>query len=720
MSDLRGLLFADGKPIATRLRRLIFALWALLVLLSLVTIEALQVQTAEVDRLTRVIGPAFNANGEALQAMTDAEAGLLGYQASGDVALLGPYRGAADHTAAALKIVRNGLEQTSDFDADRGQHAALETKQEKAAAAWWSYARRTEKAVAKGESTTFEGGKNLFDRFRSANADLGAHLRDERDVSLASARDTLKQQKLVVGLACLFAMVLGLLGGQAAARSFSRPITELRSVLRKQREGDGSARARVDQGSSEVRSLAEDLNALTDQNLGLQEIQAGDLRMNKLTFEIARAIRGASSTQRALDSVCEALGQGLGVDRVVANTFDAQHELLLGAEWHGPDLPPLGDIPDDMAPQVGRLAEELWLSSERLTLDDLSAPQVKSLQSAEFFSRESGAHALMVIPIGLGDRAMGMIYITVDHPRAWTQSEGRTVQQVAGFVGRAIVEDDLRAHQSEYVERLEWLDRHKTDFLATVSHELRTPLTSITGYLELLQAGDAGDLIPEQLRMLEVIDRNTGRLRGLIEDLLVLNRIESGGLMANVVGVSMRALITDAGQELAPLAADGAIDIDIDAGPQAAIVQGDMGQLHRAIVNIVSNAIKFSCRGGVITIRCTLDEAAGRVLVTCQDRGIGIPADDQARLFTRFFRARNATDQAIPGTGLGLSIVKQIVEDHGGELQLTSVEGEGTIVVMDLPLSDLSFSDLSLSVVVPAPADGGNDSHLDDVFGIRN
>ncbi len=88
-----------------------------------------------------------------------------------------------------------------------------------------------------------------------------------------------------------------------------------------------------------------------------------------------------------------------------------------------------------------------------------------------------------------------------------------------------------------------------------------------------------------------------------------------------------------------------------------------------------------------MTIGCTLDQGARRVLFTCQDRGIGIPADDQAQLFTRFFRASNATDQAITGTGLGLAIVKQIVEDHGGELRLTSVEGEGTTVVIDLPLS---------------------------------
>jgi signal transduction histidine kinase len=109
------------------------------------------------------------------------------------------------------------------------------------------------------------------------------------------------------------------------------------------------------------------------------------------------------------------------------------------------------------------------------------------------------------------------------------------------------------------------------------------------------------------------------------------------------------------------------------------------------VLNIFSNAIKFSHPGGVVTIVGVLDDQARRILVTCQDRGVGIPAHDMGNLFTRFFRASNATDQSIPGTGLGLSIAKQIVEDHhGGELRLISVENEGTTVIMDLPLYELA------------------------------
>lgn len=710
MTELRRLQPAEGRPIAARLRRFVYLLWALLFLVCVTAVGALQIQSNGVSRLTLATGPAVDASNRVLQTMTDAETGLRGYEVSHDPALLAPYRGAQARTMAALATLQDKLELSTRDDDDAALHSRLEGGQRFAVNDWWAYALSTERAVSRGEATDVRQGRLLFDSFRRANATLGEHIKAERDQTRTAARTTATAGMAASIAATLAAMLLAFVLGRRAARSISAPLAELRDTMNRQRRGEPGARAREDRGSLELRSLAADFNALSEQNLGLQEIQARDLRMNRLTFEIARAIRAATGTQQALDVVCAALGQGLGVDRVMANTVDADHKVLLGAQWHLPDLTPLGDIPEDLAPHVGALAEELWLGEGFAARDDFLSPEVQSRERSRIFYEATGARAVIMVPIGLGDRVIGMIYVLmIREPRGWTESEARAVQQVAAFVGRAVVEDDYRSHQSDYVDRLERLDRQKTDFLATVSHELRTPLTSISGYLELLQDGDAGQLPTEAQRMLEVIERNTSRLRGLIEDLLVLNRIESGGLKVNSVGVSMRELITHTGQELAPLAHSGAIELDIDAGPETAIVQGDRGHLHRAVVNIVSNAIKFSRPGCVVTLRCTLDQGTGRVLVTCQDRGIGIPAVDQGQLFTRFYRASNATDQAIPGTGLGLTIVKQIVEDHGGELRLTSVEGEGTTVVMDLPSS----------VGAQTPARGGNDSPSGDGFGIR-
>src|SRR5665647_3024024 len=143
--------------------------------------------------------------------------------------------------------------------------------------------------------------------------------------------------------------------------------------------------------------------------------------MNQVTFGIASAIRGVSNTQQALDILCAGLGEGLGVDRVVASTFDANGMTLLDAQWHLADLPALAE-------------------GSRVRVDFL-APDVESSERAQAFQLETGARAVIMAPIAFGDRVMGMVYaITVHDRREWSESEANTVWQVAGFVARAHVE----------------------------------------------------------------------------------------------------------------------------------------------------------------------------------------------------------------------------------------------------------------------------------------
>ncbi len=693
MIDLRRrpqqLSAAEGRPIATRLLHLVYVLAAPFFLMVIIAVGILQIQTSALDRLVLVLGPAADANGLVLRTMLEAE---IEHNASVARQLLTPDRVveartmATLATLAALATLQGKLNESSSHDAAlrtdliKGQRLAVEQ--------WWAHASSTEQAAGRGDRVDDRHGRVLFDNFLLANIAVREYIANERARTLNAAQTLATKVTITVIVIALMTLLAGLALGVRFARSIGQPIAGLHDAMTRQRAGEPDARAREDLGPLEIRSLATNFNALTKQNLDLQQIHSRDLRMHELSFEIERAIRLESDIQHALNVLCIALGEGLGVDRVMAKTFDPDHNVLLHAQWHLPNLPPLPDMSPHLISHSRLHAEELWLASDRRVLSNLLSPRAQFPERAQMFHRETDAHAVIIAPIGQGDWVFGIIYvIMVNQPREWTPSEANAVQQVAAFVAQVIVDDEHQKFQNEYIDRLERLDQQKTNFLATVSHELRTPLTSISGYLELLQDGDAGELTGEQHQVLEVVDRNTRRLTSLIGDLLVLNQIESGGLKLNVTGVSMRELITHAGEELYPLVSSGAVELDIDAGPEAAIVQGDRGHLHRAVVNIVSNAIKFSHPGGVVTIRCTLDQGARRVLFTCEDNGIGIPADDQEQLFSRFYRASNATDQAIAGTGLGLSIVKQIVEDHGGELRLTSVEGEGTTVVIDLPLS---------------------------------
>jgi two-component system, OmpR family, phosphate regulon sensor histidine kinase PhoR len=683
----------------------------------------LAAQSDNIHRLTLIDGPAVDANNQVHLAMTDAQNGLNAYQISGNRELLQPYFGTHDRTMAALAMLQDKLALGAVDEADRASHTALGDRQRQTAEQWWANALLVEQAVSRGEPSDVSQNRTLFSRFSVANTELDRYLTTERDQTRLSARTMSGRGEAVSIAATLAALLAMLVLGRQVAGAISRPLTELRDTMVRQREGEPDARAREDQGSLELRSVAHDFNELTEQNLALLQVQARDLGTHEVTLAIARAIRATSNTQQALDVMCVAMGEGLGADRVVAKTIGVRHEVQLCAQWRRSNLRPLRDL--SLLPELGGLAEESWLSMGFRARDDILAAEALPRGLDRYFHQVIGARAAIMVPIGLDDRVIGMIYVfMVSEPRSWTTAETNVVQAVGGFVARAVVAAEQLENQHEYVDRIERLDRQKSDFLATVSHELRTPLTSISGYVEVLQEQETGELSVRQHRMLEVISRNTIRLRTLIEDVMAVSRIEGGVSKANFVEVSVSGLITRAGEELSVLAQNRGIELEIDVGPREAFVLGDQVSLDRALVNVLSNAIKFSRPGGAVTLGGTLDQGAHRVLITCQDHGVGIPAQDLVNLFTRFFRASNATDQSIPGTGLGLSIAKQIVQDHhGGELRLTSVEGEGTTVVIELPLREpLPELSRALGAVENDTAGNGtvgNGSESDDVFRIR-
>src|SRR5665647_194721 len=718
MPERRRQLTAGPKTIAARLRTLVYLCWTMLLVVCFTTVGVLAVQSDNIRQLTLIAGTAVDANNQVHVAMSDAQNGLNAYQISGDRALLQPYFGAQHRTMAALATLQAKLALGAADGADAVRVTALGDRQRQAAERWWANALLVERVLSRGGRTDTLQNRTLFSRFSAASAALGDYLTTERDESQLLARTMSTRGEVISITVTLAALLATLVLGRQLAGTISGPLVELRDTMVRQHKGEPGARAREDQGSVELRSVASDFNALTEQNLALLQAQVRDLESHQVTLAIARAIRATSNTQQALDVMCVAMGEGLGADRVVAKTIGDRQEVQLGAQWHRPNLRPLRDL--TLLPELGGLAEESWLSGGFRARDDLLAAEASRQGLDRYFHQVMGVRAVIMVPIGLDDRVIGMIYVfMVSEPRVWATTETNVVQAVAGFVARAVVADQEKVNQQEYVNRIETLDRQKSDFLATVSHELRTPLTSISGYVEVLQEQETGKLSAQQRRMLEVISRNTFRLRSLIEDVMAVSRIEGGVSKANFVEVSVRGLITRVGEELSVLAQGRAIELEIDAGPREAIVVGDQVSLDRALVNILSNAIKFRRPGGAVSLRGTLDQGARRALITCQDHGVGIPAQDLANLFTRFFRASNATDQSIPGTGLGLSIAKQIVEDHhGGELRLASVEEEGTTVVIDLPLHEPSFE--------PSQTQGagendtvGNGSELEDVFGIR-
>jgi PAS domain S-box-containing protein len=245
---------------------------------------------------------------------------------------------------------------------------------------------------------------------------------------------------------------------------------------------------------------------------------------------------------------------------------------------------------------------------------------------------------------------------------------------------------------AEQNERLRELDRLKDEFIALVSHELRTPLTSIHGYLELVLDGGAGELGPEQQRFLSVVERNTKRLMQLVGDLLFMAQVEAGKLALDLEEVDLKEVLAECLEAAKPVADDRQVELVTDLAETPSML-GDRSRLAQVLDNLISNALKFTPADGRVSVRVS---RTGRdAVVQVADTGVGIPAEEQDRLFERFFRSSNAMEQAIPGTGLGLTIAKTIVERHEGSIEIESAEGKGTTVRVRLPLGAAVSEDVA-------------------------
>jgi signal transduction histidine kinase len=223
----------------------------------------------------------------------------------------------------------------------------------------------------------------------------------------------------------------------------------------------------------------------------------------------------------------------------------------------------------------------------------------------------------------------------------------------------------------------------KDEFISLISHELRTPLTSINGYVALLLEGEAGPLAEEQREFLTIVRKNADRLMGLVNELLDLSRIEAGKVELNRARLDLGPLIRDVASSLRLQIEAKGQQLELDLADDLPSVWADPDRVTQILTNLVSNAHKYTPAGGSIFVRARGQD--GRVRVEVRDTGIGLAPDEQAQLFTRFFRARNKATREVGGTGLGLAITRSLIELHGGEISVTSAPGQGSTFCCTLP-----------------------------------
>jgi PAS domain S-box-containing protein len=299
----------------------------------------------------------------------------------------------------------------------------------------------------------------------------------------------------------------------------------------------------------------------------------------------------------------------------------------------------------------------------------------------------------IAVPVIAKGTILGVLASSITTPsRQFTEADLRLATALADRAALAI--ENARLYEQERVLRqlleglnrqIQEVDRRKTEFVTLVSHELRTPLTSMMGYIALLLGGQDGPLTTQQREWLDTIGGNADRLVTLIDDLLDIARIEAGKIELKPTPLDLVPLIQEVARALRPQLEGRGQWLTLDLAAVLPAIVGDADRIRQILTNLLSNAMKYTPSGGSITIIARGD--VGGVRVAIQDTGIGLAPDEQAQLFTPFFRAQHDATQGVGGTGLGLAITRALVELHGGTIAVTSAPGQGSTFSFTLPTS---------------------------------
>jgi PAS domain S-box-containing protein len=262
-----------------------------------------------------------------------------------------------------------------------------------------------------------------------------------------------------------------------------------------------------------------------------------------------------------------------------------------------------------------------------------------------------------------------------------------TVCLLKDITGRKRAEGErerLIAQFQEANEKLQSMDKMKTNIISMVSHELRTPLTTIKAFVELLllKQGMPDD---QKVRLMNTVNVETDRLARLITDLLDLSRIEAGSMKWQSGELSLEELIRSVIASMGVLFENKGLRVTTWFSAPLSRLSGDRDRLVQVMTNILSNAVKFTPAGGSIHVSVRQEET--QIVVEISDSGIGIPAAHIDLIFEKFHRSDDQLTAAIEGTGLGLAITRQIVEHHGGRIWAASTHGKGSTFTFTLPLS---------------------------------
>lgn len=414
----------------------------------------------------------------------------------------------------------------------------------------------------------------------------------------------------------------------------------------------------------------------------LATVDRDDLTRRARLDETARAMVRAASRPEGGDLLAH-------VHAALVTGFRARSVavLLFDAFAHPPDASVDDLLPPSLLPAMEAATRRAWQARTVIIAEPgrIWGDDRLEHDHLEDLTQHLVAHAageLLLVPVGAGHEAMGMLVVVRDGlADRWTESESQAALGVGHDLGRALLSTRAHEREQQLIDQLQRLDEYRQKLIATVSHELKNPLGVIVGHVDMLQS--VAGLPTEAATSLDALGRGTSRMISLVDDLLLLSRISNVDSPVSEAPVDLGAVLAEVAKDESFRAMQQGVTLQIATCGGSSSVAGEHEELRQVIANVVSNAVKYSHTGGTVTV--SLEDHGEEVIFVCADNGLGISHEDQRQLFTEFYRSTNLEALRRPGTGLGLAIVSRIVTRHGGRTEVESSLGKGTTFRVALP-----------------------------------
>jgi signal transduction histidine kinase/CheY-like chemotaxis protein len=410
-------------------------------------------------------------------------------------------------------------------------------------------------------------------------------------------------------------------------------------------------------------------------------VEAGRQRREaEVLADLARSINAAQDVSTVLQRVVDGAKELCGCDLTGVALRETETGAVVMRNRAGDYRRPQ----ERLVIEPGRGAGGLVLESGRPFRSENMAEDPRITRHYAHLIEIEGLVATLVVPIMVEGRVEGLLYVHRRTPKPFTDRTEAVLRQLAEYAAIAIHNMRMLAHEHQMRAEAEGASRMKDEFLATLSHELRSPLQPLLNWAYLLRSPNLDPA--SAARALDAIERSTRTLGQLIEDLLDVSRIVTGKLRLQARPVRLPGVVRAALEAVEPAAFAKSVTLEARIEPELPPVLGDPDRLQQVLWNLLSNGIKFTPKGGRVTV-----SVAGRnseVMLTVADTGVGIKREFLPHVFERFRQAESSTNRAYGGLGLGLAIVRHLVELHGGSVAVQSEgEGQGATFSVRLPVA---------------------------------